>query len=414
MDGRRRRRRRRARRDAGRGRPVHPLHVGVDREAEGRPPHDGRLSHLCGVHAPERLRLAAVRRLLVHRRRRLGDGPLVRRLRTARERGDDRHVRRRAHVAGRGTFLGRRRPPRRHDLLHRADRDPRAAGRGRRAGEEAEPQVAPAARVGRRADQSRGLALVLAHRRRRALPDRRHVVADRDGRDPDLASAGRDAAKAGIGDAAPPRDPPGPPRRPGHAAHGKRGRREPRHRVPVARDDANGLRQPRAVPRDLLLEVPRRVLHRRRLLPRPGRLLLDHRTCRRRAERLRASDRHRRGRERARDARRRRRGRGRRHAAQDQGPGDLRLRAAQGGRDAAARARAGARPGRAPPDRRVRGARRDPRRPGLPKTRSGKIMRRILRKLAEGETSELGDITTLADPGVVDALLKTRPDSGSA
>ncbi len=41
----------------------------------------------------------------------------------------------------------------------------------------------------------------------------------------------------------------------------------------------------------------------------------------------------------------------------------------------------------------------------LPKTRSGKIMRRILRKIAEGDTSNLGDISTLADPGVVDSLL---------
>jgi acetyl-CoA synthetase len=47
--------------------------------------------------------------------------------------------------------------------------------------------------------------------------------------------------------------------------------------------------------------------------------------------------------------------------------------------------------------------------PGLPKTRSGKIMRRILRKVAEGESRELGDVTTLADPGVVDALLQSRP-----
>ena len=43
--------------------------------------------------------------------------------------------------------------------------------------------------------------------------------------------------------------------------------------------------------------------------------------------------------------------------------------------------------------------------PGLPKTRSGKIMRRILRKLAEGQREELGDTTTLADPGVVDQLI---------
>ena len=44
--------------------------------------------------------------------------------------------------------------------------------------------------------------------------------------------------------------------------------------------------------------------------------------------------------------------------------------------------------------------------PGLPKTRSGKIMRRILRKIAEGDTSTLGDISTLADPSVVDDLIK--------
>jgi acetyl-CoA synthetase len=43
--------------------------------------------------------------------------------------------------------------------------------------------------------------------------------------------------------------------------------------------------------------------------------------------------------------------------------------------------------------------------PGLPKTRSGKVMRRILRKIAEGESSSLGDTTTLADPAVVDAIL---------
>jgi acetyl-CoA synthetase len=46
--------------------------------------------------------------------------------------------------------------------------------------------------------------------------------------------------------------------------------------------------------------------------------------------------------------------------------------------------------------------------PGLPKTRSGKIMRRILRKIAENDMSNLGDITTLADPSVVEALVKNR------
>ena len=46
--------------------------------------------------------------------------------------------------------------------------------------------------------------------------------------------------------------------------------------------------------------------------------------------------------------------------------------------------------------------------PALPKTRSGKIMRRILRKIAEGETSGFGDTSTLADPTIVDALLAGR------
>jgi acetyl-CoA synthetase len=46
--------------------------------------------------------------------------------------------------------------------------------------------------------------------------------------------------------------------------------------------------------------------------------------------------------------------------------------------------------------------------PGLPKTRSGKIMRRILRKIAEGEIGSLGDTSTLADPSVVDSLVANR------
>jgi acetyl-CoA synthetase len=48
--------------------------------------------------------------------------------------------------------------------------------------------------------------------------------------------------------------------------------------------------------------------------------------------------------------------------------------------------------------------------PGLPKTRSGKIMRRILRKIAEKEFQALGDISTLADPAVVEELIRNRID----
>jgi len=50
--------------------------------------------------------------------------------------------------------------------------------------------------------------------------------------------------------------------------------------------------------------------------------------------------------------------------------------------------------------------------PGLPKTRSGKIMRRILRKIAANEHSALGDTSTLADPGVVDELVNNRLNKG--
>jgi acetyl-CoA synthetase len=52
--------------------------------------------------------------------------------------------------------------------------------------------------------------------------------------------------------------------------------------------------------------------------------------------------------------------------------------------------------------------------PGLPKTRSGKIMRRILRKIAEDDFSNLGDTSTLADPGVVDDLIENRQNRGAA
>jgi acetyl-CoA synthetase len=52
--------------------------------------------------------------------------------------------------------------------------------------------------------------------------------------------------------------------------------------------------------------------------------------------------------------------------------------------------------------------------PGLPKTRSGKIMRRILRKIAEDEASNLGDTSTLADPAVVDDLVNNRQNKKAA
>jgi acetyl-CoA synthetase len=52
--------------------------------------------------------------------------------------------------------------------------------------------------------------------------------------------------------------------------------------------------------------------------------------------------------------------------------------------------------------------------PSLPKTRSGKIMRRILRKIAEDEFGNLGDTSTLADPTVVDDLVNNRQNRKDA
>ena len=53
--------------------------------------------------------------------------------------------------------------------------------------------------------------------------------------------------------------------------------------------------------------------------------------------------------------------------------------------------------------------------PGLPKTRSGKIMRRILRRIAGGETEDLGDVTTLADPAVVEKIVQVvNPEPSNA
>ena len=50
--------------------------------------------------------------------------------------------------------------------------------------------------------------------------------------------------------------------------------------------------------------------------------------------------------------------------------------------------------------------------PSLPKTRSGKIMRRILRKVASDDYTELGDTSTLADPAVVSDLIENRQNRG--
>ena len=98
---------------------------------------------------------------------------------------------------GQGSLLVDHRAAEGVDLLHGADRDPRVHALGRRVPEDARPVVAAAAGQRRRADQSRGVDVVPRGHRRRALPDRRHLVADRDGRDHDDAAAGHHADQAG-------------------------------------------------------------------------------------------------------------------------------------------------------------------------------------------------------------------------
>ena len=92
-----------------------------------------------------------------------------------------------------------------HDLLHGADGDPRVHEMGTRAAGITRSLVAPPPRISRRADQSRGVDVVPEMDRRRALPDRRHVVADRDRDDPDLAAARPRGDEARLGDAGVPR-----------------------------------------------------------------------------------------------------------------------------------------------------------------------------------------------------------------
>ena len=108
----------------------------------------------------------------------------------------------------------------------------------------ARPLLAAPARVGRRADQPRGVDLVPRARRRRPLPDRRHVVADRDGDDPDHAAPGHHDDEARVGDAAVPGD------RGRGLQRGRRGGRPRRRRLPgaqaaVAGDAARHLRRRR-------------------------------------------------------------------------------------------------------------------------------------------------------------------------
>ena len=155
----------------GRGGPAVPdVHVRHDRQAEGHRPHDRRLPRRRGGDAPLRLRPEARdRRLLVRRRHRLDHGAQLHRLRAALQRGHLGGLRGHPRLPRQGALVVDRRALRRHDPLHGADRDPRPHEVGPRARRGARPRHAAPPRLGRRADQPRGVDVVpRAHRRRGA------------------------------------------------------------------------------------------------------------------------------------------------------------------------------------------------------------------------------------------------------
>ena len=176
----------------------------------------------------------------------------------------------------------------RHDPLHRPDRDPSAHEVRRRCVRRRRPLVAAPARQRRRADQPRGVGVVLEGDRRRPVPGRRHVVADRDGDDHDHAPARHHDPQAGE------RHLPVPRREGRRRGRGRdigpaRARRLPRPRAPVAGHAARHLRRPGALRADLLVALSRPLLPGRRVQARRGGLLLAPRPRRRRHERLRAT-----------------------------------------------------------------------------------------------------------------------------
>ncbi len=101
-------------------------------------------------------------------------------LRRALQRRDHPHLRRRAELARARPLLAHHRQVQGHHFLHRADRHPRVHALGRSMAEQTRSQFAAAARHRRRTDQSRSVDVVSQCHRQQSLPDRRHLVADRD------------------------------------------------------------------------------------------------------------------------------------------------------------------------------------------------------------------------------------------
>ncbi len=170
---------------------LHPLHLRLDRQAEGHPAHDRRLPDRGLGDPPLRLRPQAGVPTSTGARPTSAGSPATPTSSTGRS----------ANGATSVMWEGAPDYPDKgiwweiverygvSDPLLRADRDPRLHQVGRAVAGQARPLLAAAARLGRRADQPEGVALVPQGDRRRTLPDRRHLVADRDRRDHDHAAA---------------------------------------------------------------------------------------------------------------------------------------------------------------------------------------------------------------------------------
>ena len=178
-------------------------------------------------------------------------GHTLHRLRTAGGRRDRGRVRRRADVSRRGPLLEDDREAQGHDLLHRADRDP-LADQGRRIRirrpHPTNYDLSSLRMLGTVGEPINPEAWMWYYqqRRRRALPDRRYVVADRNRRPHDHAAAGRHAAGAGFVHAAAARHH-GRDRRRDRARRAQRARRHSGHQAAVAVDDSHHLGRPGAL-----------------------------------------------------------------------------------------------------------------------------------------------------------------------
>ena len=287
-------------------------------------------------------------------------------------------------------------------------------GQGKEWVEKARPLVAAHPRLGRRADQPRGLELVRRGGRQGQMPDRRHLVADRDRRHPDHAAAGRDPDQAGLGDPA--------------VLRGAAGGARPRNR---------GRDRPRPRPQGVLALADSWPGQMRTIFGDHERFVETYFSqykgyyftgdgCRRDADGYywitgRVDD--------VINVSGHRMGTaevecalvahpkvaeaavvGYPHAIKGQGiyayvtlmTGEEYTEELRKELVAWVRKEIGP---IASPDL-IQWA------PGLPKTRSGKIMRRILRKIAENDYGALGDTSTLADPGVVEELIENRMNKG--